>query len=201
MKKFLIGAAILASLLFATTAFAENGTNTQPATAAYISNEPQSIPANSTYWYKFDYAGDKSLVTILMPNGTETLVEFNVFTPEEAQSWWEPKTKPIGRGTPYSVDCNTGEEVYWGECKSSDLKWKGQFNFSGTFYVQVVNYNTGTANFSLTILGTGVHVAPTTPNVTTPNTTQQTKPLLPTTGGVWKNILMPLRFQNKQLPE
>jgi len=180
MKKFLAILVILITPLFAATAFADNAANTQPATATFINGQPQSIPANSTQWHKFDYAGDRSLVTILMPNGANSLVAFNVFTPEQAQSWWEPRTTPIGRGTAYSINCATGEEQYWGECQSNDLKWKGEFNFPGTFYVQVVNYNTGTANFTLTIQGTGVSVGASS-QVTQPQ--QQPKPLLPTTGG------------------
>ncbi len=120
-----------------------------------------------------------------MPNGANSLVAFNVFTPEQAQSWWDPKTRPIGRGTAYSIICATGVEAYYGECQSRDLKWKGEFNFPGTFYVQVVNFNTGTANFTLTIEGTGVFVgAP-------PSVVPQTKPLLPTTGGVWGQTVKP----------
>lgn len=190
MKRFLspLLFALAALLIFAFAAHAQ-GPNSDPATATYINGQPQSIPAQTTQWYKFDYAGDKSLITILMPNGANSLVEFNVFTPEQAQSWWDPKTRPIGRGTAYAVDCVTGEEVYWGECRSSDLKWKGQFNFPGTFYAQVVNYNTGTANFTLTIEGTGVSVGAAQSVMPTPQ-----PPLLPVTGGAWKN------FQNTLPP-
>ncbi|MBI4671641.1 MAG: hypothetical protein HY741_08245 [Chloroflexi bacterium] len=190
MKLWLsLGLVFSALWLAIPTAHADSPVNSEPATASYINGQPQTIPANSTQWYKFDYAGDKSLITILMPHGTNSLVEFNVFTPEQAQSWWEPQTKPIGRGTPYSIDCASGKEVYWGECKSADLKWKGQFIFPGTFYVQVVNYNTGTANFTLTIQGTGVSVGP-----GAPSSAPAPKPLLPVTGGVWQNAPVPDRL-------
>lgn len=185
----LLVTAFLAALVITNAAYADSLSS--PDTAAYISPLSQRISANSAQWYKFDYAGDKSLVTILIPNGTGSLVEFNVFTPEQALSWWDRDTKPIGRGTAYSTDCYTGEEVYYGECKSNDLKWKGQFNFPGTFFVQVVNYNTCTANFTLDITGTGVHVAPppfpaAASAVVAP---PQTPPLLPMTGGVWLDLL------------
>lgn len=195
MKKYLLLIVALVSALLL-PALAHADAINSPNTAPYISALPQSIPANSTQWYKFDYVGDKSLITIIMPNGTDTLVEFNVFTPEQAQTWWDPKTKPIGRGTAYSIDCSTGEEVYWGECKSRDLKWKGQFNFPGTFFVQVANYNTGPANFTLDITGTGVRVPP-PPQPTAPPPAvkavapPQPKPILPTTGGVWLNWVEP----------
>lgn len=182
----LCAAAIATVFVFAATARAD-GPNTQPATASYINGQPQSIPANSTLWYKFDYRGDKSQVTVLMPNGANTLVAFNVFTPEQSQSWWDGKTKPIGRGTAYQIDCDTGEENYMGQCQSNDLKWVGQFNFPGTFYVQVVNYNTGTANFTLTVQGSGVSVG------AVPTATPAPL-LLPVTGGVWKD------YQKLSLP-
>lgn len=186
MKKFVVVNCIvlLTAFLMVTGARAE-APNSEPATAAYINGQPQSIPANSTLWYKFDYAGDKSEITVLMPNGANTLVEFNVFTPEQAQDWWNPKAKVIGRGTAYQIDCETGKENYMGQCQSNDLKWVGQFNFPGTFYVQVVNHNTGTANFTLTIQGSGVSVG--APQSIAP----PQKPLLPVTGGVWKTVPLP----------
>jgi hypothetical protein len=189
MKKFLVLSfiALLTALIFVTTARAE-APNTQPATALYINGQPQSIPANAATWYKFDYAGDKSEITVLMPNGAHTLVAFNVYTPEQAQSWWDSKTKPIGRGTAYQIDCETGEEKPWGQCQSNDLKWVGKFNFPGTFYVQVVNYNTGTANFTLTVEGTGVSVGAV-------QTIAPPQPLLPVTGGVWENAPSSLRLR------
>lgn len=193
MKRLLLlfACAFIATLIFTATSRAQTP-NGDPATATFINGQPQVIPAQTTQWYKFDYAGDKSPITVLMPNGANTLVEFNVFTPEQAQSWWDGKTKPIGRGTAYQIDCETGEENYMGQCQSNDLKWVGQFNFPGTFYVQVVNYNTGTANFTLTVQGTGVSVGAAQSVAPAP------KPLLPVTGGVWKNFKFPpIRFSWK----
>lgn len=189
MKKFVLWScvALLSAFTLVSIARADEPSKTDPATAAYISGQPQGIPANSRQWYKFDYNGDKSQVTVLMPNGANTLVEFNVFTPEQSQTWWEKMTKPIGRGTAYQIDCETGKENYMGQCQSNDLKWVGQFNFPGTFYVEVVNFNTGTANFTLTVEGTGVFVA-LPPQTVMP---QPMTPLLPTTGGVWLALLEP----------
>jgi len=95
MKNVLIlsGALLFLASMFAATARAENPSNTEPATATYIYGLPQSISANAMKWYKFEYIGDKSPVTVLMPNGTDTLVAFNVYTPEESQSWWDKSTK------------------------------------------------------------------------------------------------------------
>lgn len=201
MKKylFLTFLVILTVFSFSPTVRAENPTPSDPATAAYISGLPSSIPANTTQWYKFDYVGDKSQVTVLMPDGANTLVEFNVFTPEQSQTWWDKKTKPIGRGTAYQIDCDTGEENYMGQCQSPNLKWVGQFNFPGTFYVQVINYNTGTANFILTVQGTGVRVI-LPPPPTVPSQTVRPRPvvpLLPVTGGIWWDLLQPRQPTNR----
>lgn len=204
MKRILIlsFALLLGASVFTATARAANPANTDPATASYINGLPQSLPANASGWYKFEYIGDKSPVTVLMPNGTDTLVAFNVLTPEESRTWWDHDTKPIGRGTAYPIDCTTGQEVTFSDCKSPNLKWVGQFNFPGTFYVQVVNYNTGTANFTLTITGTGVIVPPPAlppAAIVTPKPAPQTGPLLPTTGGIWWALLnatpLPLKVE------
>lgn len=182
-----IGLAVFLALSVASIAVAAPGDG--PATALYISGTPQTLEANAVRWYKFDYAGDRSDITVLMPNGAGTLVAYNVFTPEQAQSWWD--TPPIGRGTAYQIDCDTGEEKPGGECQSPDLKWVGKFNAPGTYYVQVLNYNTGPANFILTVTGTGVTVGtvlPTPPAPAVPISpipTPRPPILLPVTGGVW----------------
>lgn len=208
MKVLITGIiALVATFTLLSPTLAADPANSQPATAAYINNLPQSIPANVMQWYKFDYVGDKSQITVLMPNGANTLVEFNVFTPEQSQTWWDKDTKPIGRGTAYTIDCETGKETYMGECFSNDLKWVGQFNFPGTFYVQVVNYNTGTANFNLTIDGTGVRILPPAPVIVPPLVaplqvvSPQAPVTLPVTGGVWLELSHPKPPLKKILPD
>ncbi len=185
----LTGVTLVTSLIVVTVVRAESPSNNQPATAAYISAPAQRIAANATQWYKFDYSGDRSEITLIMPNGANSLVAFNVFTPDEVKSWWD--TKPIGRGTAYQIDCDTGDEDPMGACQSDDFKWVGKFNAAGTYYVQVVNYNTGTANFTLTLSGTGISVGSAAQTIIAPATPQQTHPVLPVTGGIWPNAPTP----------
>ncbi len=148
-------------LLFALTALtaaAQGVSNTSPTTAAVIDGQTHQIAANSSLWYRFDYAGDRSHITVTLPNGNGSGLAFNVFTPAQIGDWWD--TKPIGRGTAYQINCETGEPQPNGQCQSNDLTWDGQFNAPGTYYVEVVNTTGSPLNFQLTIQGTGVTLAP-----------------------------------------
>ncbi len=145
--------------------------------ARYIDNQTHALGAVETQWFKFDYAGDKSPILLTLARGTESGIAFNVFTP--AQNRFEDK--PIGRGTPSQIDCETGEEVYWGECQSEDLKWAGQFNAGGTYLVQVINYNAFAREMTLTIQGDGVTLKSNPPAIAPPVLGPPTT--LPVTGG------------------
>ncbi len=139
------------------SAIAAGPNNTAPAVAAVLDNQAHTIQGNSTLWYRFDYAGDRSQVTISLVNGANGQVAFNVFTPQQINDWWE--TKPIGRGTVFALNCNTGRPAPEGQCTSNDLSWGGQFPFAGTYYVQVINYGPGAASAQLLIQGSGVSLA------------------------------------------
>ncbi len=123
-----------------------------PAKAATISGQQRSIPANGATWYRFDYAlnsdGTRPLVTIHMPNATNSGVSFQVWSPETLSGGWY-NNKPTGIGTPQTVDCDTGEITAAGGCQSPDLTWSGTFGASGTYYVRVVNSNNATSNYTL----------------------------------------------------
>lgn len=125
-----------------------------PSRASMIDSQTHTIAADGSVWYKFKYAGDRSAITIQMPNGTNSGVEFNVFTPDQLIDWWDEH--PIGRGTAQTLDCDTGEPMANGACQSNDLRWIGDFNLGGSYYVQVVNTNSNAARFQLTIQGDGV---------------------------------------------
>ncbi len=79
--------AVVASLIAVAVVSAESPGSTDPNRAAYIGAQSQSIAANATLWYKFDYSGDRSEITLIMPNGANSMVAFNVFTPDEVKSW------------------------------------------------------------------------------------------------------------------
>jgi hypothetical protein len=163
MKTFRLVTILLAALvallsLSALPAAAAAPTNTSPGAAAYIDNQAHSVPANSARWYRFDYAGNRSQITITLVSGNISGLTFSVFTPAEIVSWWSGT--PIGRGTSQPVSCTTGLPQEGGACQSSDLLWSGNFNAGGTYYVELVN-NTGSAvGFQLTIQGAGVRLSP-----------------------------------------
>jgi hypothetical protein len=127
-------------------------TTDDPAKAAAINGQQASIPAGGATWYRFDYAlnsdGTRPLVAIKMPNATNSGVSFQVWSPDTLSGgWWN--NKPIGIGTPQTVDCNTGEITGAGGCESPDLTWSGTFGATGTYFVRVVNSNNATSNYTL----------------------------------------------------
>ncbi len=178
-----LGALALLLTVGVLSAAAAGGANTSPATAAVIDNQTHTIPANSSLWYRFDYAGDKSLIIATLVNGNNTGLAFDVFTPGQIGDWFNET--PIGRGTSQTVNCDTGAPGLAGGCQSNDLIWTGKFNANGTYYIQVMN-NTGSAlSFRLTVQGDGVSLAPaagTPPTSSTaqPTTVAQTTAVAPT---------------------
>lgn len=132
--------------------------NSFPGGSAYVDNQTHSISPNTSLWYRFEYAGDRSMITLTLVNGTNSGVAFDVFTPGQIADWWDEA--PIGRGTPQALNCSSGMPQSGGACQANDLTWVGNFPESGTYYVDVVNHNSGAMNFTLTIAGTGVTVIP-----------------------------------------
>ncbi len=128
--------------------------NTDPGHAAMMDNKAHTIAANTALWYTFNYAGDKSLITIVLPNGNVSGVQFNVWTAQGASDWWD--LQPVGRGTAQSIDCTSGEPKDNTGCWSNDLNWNGKFDLSGTYYVQVINTNSTPMSAQLQIQGDGV---------------------------------------------
>jgi hypothetical protein len=128
--------------------------NTDPGHAVVIDNTSHAIPTNSSRWYSFGYAGDRSQITVTLVNGSNSGLAFNVFTPAEIVNRWD--ATPVGRGTSYAINCTTGLPQEGGACQSSDLTWSGNFNASGTYYVQLVNNTGSTMSFQLTVQGSGV---------------------------------------------
>jgi hypothetical protein len=126
-----------------------------PNKSVPIDNAPHTIAANSATWFRFDYTpltdnGERIVRTVRLVNGNHSGVRFEVWTPDHVNDWWDNQ-KPVGRGTVYMLDCDTGEPSESGECESPDLIWIGKFNIGATYYVRVVNDNPQPAVFTLTI--------------------------------------------------
>ncbi len=130
-------------------------TTDDPNKAAAMDGQRHTIAANSATWYRFDYAinndtGERPVKTIALVNGNHSGATFEVWTADALNGGWWNNT-PIGRGTPYSMDCDTGERTGGGQCQSADLTWSGTFGTSGTYYVRVVNDNNAATDVVLTI--------------------------------------------------
>ena len=135
-------------------ATAASPANTFPGGAAFIDSQSHSIPANTSLWYRFDYSGHRSQIIVTLVSGTSSGLAFNVYTPAQISNWWQ--TLPIGRGTPAPLNCATMKSRLYGECQGRDLRWQGDFNASGTYYVQVLNQTGSDLSLLLTIQGSGI---------------------------------------------
>lgn len=128
--------------------------NLDPGHAAIMDNHSHMIPGNAGLWYRFNYVVNRSEVTITMPNGTNSGLDFNVFASSQIGDWWSET--PVGRGTAQAVNCFSTAPGVNGGCQSKDLSWKGNFNTNGTYYVEIVNNNSSAASAQLSIWGEGV---------------------------------------------
>jgi len=160
----LTGAALLLVMSVAAVSAAPNtdtstAQNAIPGTAASITGATQTIAPNGDLWYKFNYNANRDDQTgrtpiyLTMPNGTNSELGFEVYTPAQINDWWSET--PIGRGTAQRVNAN-GVPVDYGQDASPDLSWVGKFGESGTYYVRVTNANNSPMAFVLTIKGQDV---------------------------------------------
>lgn len=144
MKRLLMLAAALAMLaLLSGTALAATPTVVnEPIGAPVIDNQPHVIGPNTVAWYRFNYAGDESLITVRMTDIDDQGIEFSVFAPNQIRDWWNEQ--PIGRGS----------------AELHDLVWSGATPLAGTYYVKVENVNPYDKPFTLLVGGLGVGISP-----------------------------------------
>ena len=186
---------------------------TSPNNASYIDNRLHTIDGNGSLWVRFDYSltdtGDRPVSTITLLNGRQDNLGFDVWTLDELNTYTD--SKPIGRGTPYNVDCDTGELSGQGGCQSNDVTWSGAFGESGTYFVRVFNNNASPASAQLSIQGSGVslgsqpQVAPTANSPTAlrpievPPANPATAPVLPAQPAVATTIIANLDDPNRAM--
>lgn len=134
------------------TATPQPPVNNSPYFAIYIpDNRPTAIAANAELWYKFDYTGDRSKITLALPNGNAWGFDFKLYTSEQAFRVYD-EDKFVGRGSAVNQSCDTGK------CTADDLTWIGNFNIAGTYYVRVINTKPLPQTFVLQIAGTAVNI-------------------------------------------
>lgn len=125
------------------TASAVNVADSGPDSAVYIDNQPHTIPANSAAWFRFNYSGDESLVSLTLVNLAKTNVIFEVYTPGQVSQWW--KVGPVGQAT------DRGDNHFW----------LGSSIEGGMYYVRVVNTEPSAMTYTLLVAGAGIATQPT----------------------------------------
>jgi len=118
--------------------------NVDPNNAFLADATPRVIPAKTTLWYRFYYAGDHSQVLITMPNGADNHLRFHVHTPTQMTSWWN--ATPVGQSNP----------------SNGDMVWNGNSNEGGWWYIEVMNDNPTAMGFVLQVTGDKVWFTPPT---------------------------------------
>jgi len=157
-NKFVVGTLLLATLVLFLAAGALNVSaqapvNDQPWTAVYTFGEPRRIEAGQTLWFKFDYNGDKTPITIMLSDARTIGLEFRVYTLDQVLRL-DQEDKFVGRGTAMMVPCESGK------CQSAHLSWQGGFPTGGPYFVQVQNPKDRWLTMQLFIGGTGVSLGP-----------------------------------------
>lgn len=124
----------------ATAGLAAGGTG--PADALTPTGGSQTVGGNSQQWFRFDYSGDKSLITAWLDSARAGDLAFSIYTPDEIAAWinGDPLVS-IGQGT------NGG---------GHDLLWTGRFNFHGAFYLVVQNNSADSISFRVNVTGDAV---------------------------------------------
>ncbi len=143
---------------------APNTFYTSPYHALPLSGQLQTIPANASIWYRFEYDGDGSNIVLRLENGVPLGLEFALYLPEQAKIWFDES--PIGRGTGTLCTTESQDPSSCGE-NANALLWSGKFQAGGTYFVRVTNPTSSQAQFLLTVSGTGVHICPTAEDLTT----------------------------------
>jgi len=116
-----------------------------PGAASINYNTDTLIRRFSTIWYRFEYRGDRSPITVALDGYGAQDLELQVYTPEQI----DPKTNevrgaPVGRGG--GNKAQTGHDVFW----------SGGFAQGGTFYLAVANRTDRTIIYRLNATGPAV---------------------------------------------
>ncbi len=143
---FVVAVLVLALGTGAATLFAAEGS---PVGAPFIDNALHTLGANSTTWYRFQYPGDHSQVTIKLVDAKDKGLAFQVYTPIQMEDWW--KNDGIGAGSP----------------KDNDLIWSGNAHEGGQWYIQVVNRAGAPVSYQLIVTGSALPLTTLLPAITT----------------------------------
>ena len=120
-----------------------------PKRALFVTGTDQIIISRSKIWYRFEYLGDRSPISVAVNGFGVKDLEVLIYTPDQiGPNFTEPTQPAVGRGGGNRTQ--TGHDVFW----------TGAFPSGGTAYVAVVNNTTRAIVFRLGIAGTGVVTTP-----------------------------------------
>lgn len=139
----------------------ENTLYTDPFHGLFLNNQTQTIPANSSMWFRFGYGGGGSPIALVLTNGVHNGLTYKVYTPAQiAGDWWD--TPPIGQGTA-RLTCTPQQTNENPPCSTDDLFWTGGFQEGGFYAVKVNNPTQNAVPFLLRVTGNDVALCPASP--------------------------------------
>lgn len=154
MKTFRWLVPVLALLLLLSVgAGAVWAAGTSPVGAPFVDNATHELGPNTTTWYRFDYAGNHSQITITLVGAKDKGLAFQVYPPTFMADWW--KHDGVGAGNP----------------KDNDLLWTGNAHEAGIWYIKVINKNPAPVSYQLVVKGDYVTFSALLPSISTINPT------------------------------
>jgi hypothetical protein len=143
--------AVLA-LMLGVGAFAAGAAGTDPTGAPYVDNTSHVLGPNGSAWYRFQYTGDHSDITITLPDAILSDIDrglsFEVFAPSQMKEWW------------------TEDGIGAGSLRGHDLVWRGSSHEAGTWWIKVNNTKASEVPFQLMVEGDKVSFSPAAEPVT-----------------------------------
>ncbi len=114
--------------------------------------ENDFVEPHSSKWFRFEYGGDKTAITIVVDNGGAPQQEFALYTADQVAAIVRgEKASPLGRGA-----LNKGATGH-------DLFWTGNTNGMGIYFVVVSNNSDRAVFFRLVVAGPSVFIKTSTP--------------------------------------
>lgn len=116
-----------------------------PSAASIKYNTETMIRRFSTIWYRFEYLGDRSPISVVLEGYGVQDLELHIFAPDQV----DPQTNTV-RGTP--IGRGSVNRTQAGHA----MIWNGSSPQSGTFYIAVINKTDRTIIYRLNVTGPAV---------------------------------------------